>query len=34
MRIGLGELVIHGFSRDVFLPKERGQDEFALSREF
>lgn len=34
VRIGLGELVIHGFSRDVFLSEERGQDEFALPGEF
>jgi hypothetical protein len=34
MRIGLGELMIHGLSRDVFLPKERRQNELPLPGEF
>jgi hypothetical protein len=34
VRIGLGELMVHGLGRDVFLSKEGGEDEFALSGEF
>lgn len=34
MRISFGELVIHGFGGDMFLPEKRGEDEFTLTREF
>ena len=33
MWIGFGELVIHGFCSNVFLPKKRREDEFALAGE-
>ena len=34
MRISLGELMIHGFSRNVLLAKKRGQDQLPLAGEF
>ena len=34
VRIGLGKLVIHGFCRNVLLPKEGGQDQFPLPGKF
>jgi hypothetical protein len=34
VRIGLGELMIHGLGRDVFLSKERCQNELPLPGEF
>jgi hypothetical protein len=33
MRVGLGQLVIHGLSGNVFLPKEGVQNQFALASE-
>ena len=33
MRISFGELVIHGFGGDVFLPEECREDEFTLTGE-
>jgi len=33
MRISFGELMIHGFRGDVFLPEKRCEDEFALAGE-
>ena len=32
--IGLRQLVIHGFRRNVLLPEERAQDQFTLAGEF
>ena len=34
VRIFLGKLVVHGLGRDVFLSKERRQDQFALAGQF
>ena len=34
MRVGLSELMIHGFGGNVFLPEKRGQNHFPLAREF
>ena len=31
MGVLLRELMVHGFSRDVFLSQKRGQDQFALA---
>ena len=34
MRIRLGELMIHGFGGNVFLPEKGGQNHFPLTGEF
>lgn len=34
VRIRLGQLVIHGFCRNMFLAKKRAQDQFPLAGEF
>ena len=34
MWIGLGQLVVHGFRGNVFLPEEGTQNQFTLAREF
>ena len=33
MWVGLGQLVIHGLSGDMFLPQKRRENEFALAGE-